>query len=258
MSTPLPPPDPFTHDHLHAPPLAVRRRRGRTALAAVAGAAAMAGLLGVVPTLASASSSPSTSFSTDDGSEQTTPDAPDAPDAPKPTAPPSPGRPPVQPAPDGNVACSGSIAVTIDGEGFPDVDSETIGNCDDLFADAFPIDEEAMAAFETCMDELDEITDGLPALPSGTVTVDGANGPTIYDFGEGDGSITITKSGDDISVARSGDVTEFDLSALDKLWEEHAAQFDQCFELLPDPPAIDLDRGTAAGSADSTDDGEGD
>jgi hypothetical protein len=239
MNTPLPPPDPFAHDGLQAPPLTVRRR-GRTALAATAGAAAMAGLLGIVPMLASASPSPSTSFSPDNRSEST---APDAPDGPEPTAPPSPAPLPLPPLHGGElIACSGSVAVTVDGEGIPDVDTETIDTCDDFFAQALPIDEEAMAEFEACMDELGDITDGVPVIdPSGTVTVDGADGPTIYDLGEGDGTITITKSGDDISVTTSGDVTEVDLSMLDDLWEEHTAQFDACFELLPEPPADDVE-----------------
>jgi hypothetical protein len=245
MNTPLPPPDPFTHDGLQAPPIAVRRQRGRTALAAAAGAAAMAGLLGIVPMLASASPSPSTTFTADDDSETTAPDAPDLP------APPLPGRPP---APGGTVVACGGIDVTVDGEGDPDADDETIDTCDDLFVHAFPIDEEALAEFEACMNELGQITDGVPVIdPSGTVTVDGADGPTIYDLGAADGSITITKSGDDISVTTSGDVTEVDLSTFDDLWEEHATQFDACFELLPDPPAPDLDWDT-----DTTDDVEGD
>jgi hypothetical protein len=233
MSTPLPPPDPFTHHDLQAPSLAVRRRRGRTAFAVVAGAAAMAGLLGIVPTLASASSSPSTTLSTDDGPEPTAPEAPDL------------------PAPDGTVVACGGIEITVDGERIPSVDNVSIDICDDFFAHEFPINEEAMAEFEACMDELTEITDEVPAIDSsGTVTVDRADGPTIYDLGEGDGTITITKSGDDVSVTTSGDVTEVDLPALDDLWEEHAGQFDACIELLPDPPAPDPDWGTDAGTAD--------
>jgi hypothetical protein len=232
MSTPLPPPDPST---FHAEPgLAPRRRRGRTALAAAAGAAATVGLLGIVPAFVSASSS-TTSTSIDTSAEPADP----------------PASEPTTPSPDDTddgapgdvIECSGSISVILGEDGVPVVSSDTNGDCTGVLPHVFPIDDEAMAEFEACMEEV--VGDVAPPFdPSGTVSVDdGTDAPALYDFGEGDGTITVTKTGDDINVTTSGDVDTLDLGALDELWAEHAEQFESCNELLPDLPDLDLEVG---------------
>ena len=52
---------------------------------------------------------------------------------------------------------------------------------------------------------------GRAALPDlrgrSHVVVTGPDGVSVVDFGEGDGSVTITKSGDAITVESDGDVT---------------------------------------------------
>jgi hypothetical protein len=79
---------------------------------------------------------------------------------------------------------------------------------------------------------------GWPALPEigrvpgprgDHVVVVGSDGVSVLDFGEGDGSVTITKSGDEITVDSDGDVTTIEP--------------DQVLHELPDisiPPLPDL------------------
>jgi len=57
---------------------------------------------------------------------------------------------------------------------------------------------------------------------------------SIYDFGEDDGSITIVKDGDNISVTSQGDVTEIDDSSVDDLDPKFEAAHDACADRLPD------------------------
>jgi hypothetical protein len=216
MNTPLPPPDPSTFQ----PQIVGRNRshRGRTILAAVAGAAATVGLLGVVPNLVLANSS-STPSSTAAPPDTTPPDT---------TA-------PTEPAP---TKCVGSVEITQDTAGKPIVSSDTSGDCEKVLGGIFPIDDKTLAAFDKCMSS---ILGELPAFdPNGTVTVDGSAGLSVYDFGDGDGKITITKSGEAISAETTGDVSAVDLGAIDDRLGEHSVELEACNELLPALPAIDM------------------
>lgn len=101
----------------------------------------------------------------------------------------------------------------------------------------FP-NEEAWAEFETCIDavfesqgidvakafgdgeilDMDEFEGTFDEFDFGpAVSIMDGEDMSFAEFGEGDGSITITKSGDDISVTSDGDVTveEFDWDAIE-------------------------------------------
>ncbi len=222
MNQQLPPPDPSTFQ----PAPAARSHRGRTILAAVAGAAATVGLLGVVPNLASANNAaPPTSTAA--AAETTAPDS----------------TPPDTSAGDEPITCVGTVAVTDAQNGKPLVSSDTSGNCEKLFGLPFPIDDKALAAFDKCMTG---ILGELPKFdPTGTVTVDGTDGPSVYQFGDSDGTITITKSGDKISASTTGAVIKTDLGRIDDVFGEHADAVKACNDLLPDLPAIDITIGDA-------------
>lgn len=221
MNQQLPPPDPSTLQ----PAPAVRSHRGRTILAAVAGAAATVGLLGIVPNLASANNkdtAPPTSAATPETSVASS-------------------APPATRTGDEPITCVGSIDVTHRGEGKPVVSSKTSGDCEKLFDLPFPIDDKALAAFDKCMTG---ILGELPKFdPKGTVTVDGNDGPSIYQFGDGDGTITITKSGDKISASTTGAVTKTDLGKIDSVFDEHADEVKACNDLLPELPGIHINIG---------------
>lgn len=89
-----------------------------------------------------------------------------------------------------------------------------------------------------------------------TVYVDGEDGEpgewTSLNLGEGDGSITITKTDGQVEVTSEGDVEEFNEADFDvrddefeAQWEERAGEFEAaheaCGDLLPDLPTIDID-----------------
>jgi hypothetical protein len=96
------------------------------------------------------------------------------------------------PAEDGPVL-DGEIVIDV-GDGDPiTIDLGEIGNCIDL-----PI-------FE--LPEIDRAPEP-PDLGGGHVVVASPDGVQVVDFGDGDGSVTITKSGDDISIETDGDVFE--------------------------------------------------
>ena len=65
----------------------------------------------------------------------------------------------------------------------------------------------ALGEFPPLSDEFEfpKIFDG--AFGQGHVVVVGPDGVSVVDFGEGDGSVTITKDGDEITVESEGDVT---------------------------------------------------
>ena len=80
----------------------------------------------------------------------------------------------------------------------------------------------------------------------------------VVDFGEGDGSVTVTKTGDDVNVETSGDAEQLDLDALEAEWDDTAdeweadweersdeidAAHDACADLLPDFDLGDVDFG---------------
>lgn len=61
------------------------------------------------------------------------------------------------------------------------------------------------------------------------VAVQTADGITIVDLGEGDGTVTITKTGEDISVATDGDLTSETIT-----WDDLEAEFDEMDDDMDD------------------------
>jgi hypothetical protein len=114
------------------------------------------------------------------------------PDATTDTTPP----PTTEPSHDGPVL-DGQITIDI-GNGEPiTIDLGEIGECIDV-----PIFEPGQRGWP----ELPHIG-RLPGPRGDQVVVAGPDGVSVLDFGEGDGSVTITKTGDDITVESDGDVT---------------------------------------------------
>jgi hypothetical protein len=119
--------------------------------------------------------------------------------------------------------------------------------CQNLLPDDIRAEFEKFEAYEQCLsDQLGDlfpngdVTDGW----NGTVIVDSPDGGfgTVLDFGDGDGTITVTKSGDQITTETSGDVTTLDEPALDAQWEEQSAEWaaahEACADRLPEGAEI--------------------
>ncbi|HUF97734.1 MAG TPA: hypothetical protein VMM60_06350 [Ilumatobacter sp.] len=96
--------------------------------------------------------------------------------------------------------------------------------------------------------DLDEILGSLPTGEPGggtmpnidfsaggdTVTITGSDGVTVYSFGEGDGSIAISKSGGELTVAVGGDVVE----STSFQFDEFQAEMD---DMMAELEAMDLE-----------------
>lgn len=131
------------------------------------------------------------------------------------------------------------------------------GSPDDDFdiGDLIPADVKAeFEAFEQCLDEqLGGVFGELGELDSevwnGSVVVenlggDGEDALSVYDFGAGDATVTVTKSGDSISVATSGDVATLDESFFESEHAEWEAAEEACADLLPeDVKVFDMEFG---------------
>ncbi len=128
-----------------------------------------------------------------------------------------------------------------------DVAESTVS--DDLDSDWEEFGSEAdWEEFETAFEEFDQcladhgITEDeeFDDFDFDAVVMDGEESYTTAGFGEGDGTITITKVGDDINVHTSGDVTvetfteddfEADMEAYDEEWEQ---AMEACEDTLPE------------------------
>ena len=112
--------------------------------------------------------------------------------------------------------------------------------------------------FAECLQgELDLPTEPGQGGGSGTVIVGDPSGDgslTIIEFGEGDGSVTVERSGDDITVESDGDVTVTDgediVSSLDELFSDAGAAFEACQDALPELPPVDEVIGSLPGLDD--------
>jgi hypothetical protein len=204
-----------------------RRSTGRTAAVAAACVALIAAGVLAVAQFASSNTVDVANAAQEGG---TTPPTP--PTAPEPTAPPSTvpadSEAPDAQAPDDTADLDGKIVIDI-GDGDPividlgDLGSLAGGNGD-------------LGKIEQCIGDLpfDLNIDGGPGLnvfgSGDQITVTGPNGVTVLDFGDGDGSVTITKKDGDITISSEGDVQENDLTAPD---------FSDPLPSLPDLPNFD-------------------
>lgn len=102
--------------------------------------------------------------------------------------------------------------------------------------------------FDKCLDDQLGLDEGFGLGRVGSVTVDVPSEDgfdfSIFDFGENDGSITIVKDGDNISVTTDGDVTELDEFSFGDLDQDFEAAHDACADLLPE--GLDLLESTPA------------
>ena len=110
----------------------------------------------------------------------------------------------------------------IDGEAFPfgeDFDPETFFEDFDPseFFDRLPSDQGAFEVFG--------------ADTGNMVTVMGPDGPTLYDLGDGDGSVTVTQTDGVVTVETSGDVTKVDIA---DLFGDLSSEFERFSEELGD------------------------
>lgn len=113
-------------------------------------------------------------------------------------------EPTLEPQPSGVVAAQAELS---ESELPGDEDWADYDACVNAALEAAGIDFET-EVFELSDDEIMEDMNGVVAMDFGpAVSVMDGDDLTFADFGDGDGSITITKTGDDISVTSDGDVT---------------------------------------------------
>jgi hypothetical protein len=101
-----------------------------------------------------------------------------------------------------------------------------------------------LGRIEECLGHpLVDTPDGsLPALPDvfgdgGTITITGPDGVSVFDLGDGDGSVTITKENGEITVTSEGDLEVTELTeglgdALDDLPMPSLPDLDELFDCL--------------------------
>lgn len=215
-----------------------RRGRGRTALVALLAIGLVGGGIAGVSQLASADEPELSAAAPDDGDEG------DAPAQPVDDGDETPAPPPVPE--DEPVDIDGQIVIDT-GDGDPvviDLGDIEFGRLQECFGlPALPFDPDAdlgeWSEWEPGtgpfgdLDELfgDEFFENLPAfdefpmLDGGSVTVTGPDGTSIVDLGE-NGSVTITKDGDEIVVETDGDAT---VEQLDEMFGEFGTLFDEEF-----------------------------
>jgi hypothetical protein len=207
---PSTPPVSFQPPEPHRP---ARRSSGRTAAVLAASVALVGAGVLAIALFAWHDDSPAANAAQEDG---TTPPTP-APETAPPTA--APQTAPATTAPAGDL--SGKIVIQI-GDGDPIVidlnDLGALGGSGGLGD---------LGNIEQCIGDLPFNIDlnaapgdaGLPSFDvfgnGDTVTVTGPNGVSLLTFGDGDGSITITKKDGEISISSDGDVQQSDLGAPD-------------------------------------------
>jgi hypothetical protein len=122
----------------------------------------------------------------------------------------------------------------------------------------FPDDlEQTMADLEECFKDSDWGFPGLGGLGLGDADGDGAVAVmtpeelSVLSFGDGDGSITITKAGDDYTISADGDVTDaslpdvfehgaFDVEAMDEAMADIEARLTECGIDMPNMGDFDM------------------
>lgn len=92
-------------------------------------------------------------------------------------------------------------------------------------------DRAAFESFKTCL--TDAGVEGLEHDKDGVeVSVTGPDGFSIVRLG--DGSVTVTRSGDDMTITTTGDATVMDIEDLRKAWQTEAAAWRSAFESCKD------------------------
>lgn len=220
----LPPSTPPVSFDPPPPDRSGRRTPGRTAAVVAASAALVAAGVLAIAGFASSGDSPAANAAQDAGTTPPTPAPETAPATAAPeTAPPTTApttAPTGDQSPDGG-DLSGKIVIQI-GDGDPIVidlgDLGALGGSGGLGD---------LGNIEQCIGDLPFDID-LNAAPGGaglpsfdvfgngeTVTVMAPNGLSVLTFGDGDGSVTITKKDGEISISSNGDVQENDLGGTD-------------------------------------------
>ena len=205
------------------PPRAPERRSaGRTAIVAAASVALIAAGVLAVAQLASDEDSPVVNAAQETGTTPPTP-APET-TAPAPTTVPAAEEAPDD-TPDEAGDLDGQIVIQL-GDGEPIVlDLGDLGSLGDLAGGEGDLGD--FGKIEQCLGDfafdIDLDLDAAPgelSLPGlfgdgDDLTVAGPDGLSVLDFGDGDGSVTITKQDGEITITSEGDVQVDDLAALD-------------------------------------------
>lgn len=114
--------------------------------------------------------------------------------------------------------------------------------CSNLLPEGVQAEMAAWEAFDECLGDagvFDEGTSGLSA-----VHIETGDGFQIAEFGDTEGSVTITGTDGNLSVTSTGGVTLLDEDALDAQWGAFDEAHEACEDLLPE----DLDGGFGLGS----------
>lgn len=119
------------------------------------------------------------------------------------------------------------------GQSFKDADAA----CNDLLPEDIRAEMAAFEEFDVCLAEQLGDLDG-PAVGTvgfGTVVhVETPGGFEMIEFGEADGTVTITGNAEGVTVSTDGDVTVIDEAAMEAEWAEFDAAHEACEQLLPD------------------------
>jgi hypothetical protein len=228
---PSTPPVSFDPPPHHSPD---RRSAGRAAVVAAACVALVAAGVLAVAQFASGGKTEVANAAQEGTTPPTPPTpstAPAAPDAPPSTVPAD------SQAPDDTSDLDGKIVIKI-GDGDPIVID--LGDLGSLAGGSGDLGD--LGKIEQCIGDLpfDLNIDGGPGLnvfgSGGQITVTGPNGLSVLDFGDGDGSVTITKKDGEITISSEGDVQENDLTAPDAATPlpslPELPNFDQIYQCL--------------------------
>ena len=134
----------------------------------------------------------------------------------------------------------------------------SLEDCTSIAPEGYEDELAAWGEFDTCLNEqlgVDEFV-GLPEAGSVTIDLSSEDGLdfSMYNFGEGDGSITVTKSGDGVSVSTDGNVIELDDLFFAEIDEDFEAAHEACVEFLPEGAEMTASGGGFEIFADSNND----
>jgi hypothetical protein len=113
-------------------------------------------------------------------------------------------------------SCAGDLGTVFDGTFGDEMFDGTFGDevfdgevFDEMFGELPALDDlPPLDELAACVEPIvGDVTAGWGELVPDVVVV-GPDGPTLWSFGDGDGTVTITRSGGEVTVESSGDVTE--------------------------------------------------